>query len=60
MAWVTLPDDSKVWCRDCDCGTVDASHTKECEFYKDYAAALTDFVYEDDTERVIPPFSKLN
>jgi len=55
MAWVTLPDDTKVWCRECNCSSEGDAHTRECEFYIDYAAALTDFVYEDETERVVPP-----
>jgi hypothetical protein len=59
MAWVTLPNNTRVWCRDCTCGD-DTTHTKTCEYYVDFANALTDFVYEDETEPVRIPVKQLN
>ena len=60
--YVKLPDGTEVFCRKCTCGYREG-HTLTCDFYVDYSAALTDFVYGDDSGKDIAaniPKNELN
>jgi hypothetical protein len=58
--WIKLPNEVEAWCRPCTCGSTDKTHTVLCEFYVDYAAALTDLIYDDMDDEPVKNLTQLN